>query len=240
MLPLYVLLAQSLTNLFRLIRTHRQWLQWSCAAFAIIWLAPSENFAPLRQKVLDLATCFVADCDKPTAIQHRQVRRAEMMEMRAIADWAKAPGSDGKPNTDPSAVFICDIRDGADSQFRMYSGRSIVSAGEDLSYLFYLAPDRLEKWAQVKLRQSRLWPPSPQKANIEQVNKFIDDLRDTPDRPDYQLVKDWYAIVRADAAPAGQEPIPAPANAWGSKLQLYHFTRTAAPTTSPTEKPIAD
>jgi hypothetical protein len=225
MLPLYVLLAQSLTNLFRLIRTHRQWLQWSCAAFAIVWLAPSDNFAPLRQKILDLATSFVAESDKPAALQHRQARRAEMMEMRAIADWARAIDKDGKPNTDPAAVFICDIRDSADSQFRMYSRRSIVAAGEDMSYLFYLSPDRLDAWSQTKLRQSRLVPPSPQKVNLDQVDKFIDLLRDMPDRPDYQQVRNWYAIFPADAAPPDAQPVHAPANAWGNMFQVYHFVR---------------
>ena len=50
LLPLYVLLAQGLVNLFRLVRVHRRLLQWCCIGLLLAWVVPSENLEQARQR----------------------------------------------------------------------------------------------------------------------------------------------------------------------------------------------
>ena len=127
MLPLYVLFAQALTNLFRLVRTHRFWLATACAAMLAAWIIPSDNFQVARHSLLDTATMFMNEVDKPAYVQRHHERSGERAELDTIARWAAA-------HTDASAVFFT-----TDIRFRMLSRRSIVASDEDIGYFYYVA-----------------------------------------------------------------------------------------------------
>ena len=91
LLPLYVLLAQGLTNLFRLVRTHRRLLQWACVAMMAAWMLPSPNLAQARLKVFEAADWVLSEPDKPKVLRDLEEDRQRRDELDAIAKWRRTP-----------------------------------------------------------------------------------------------------------------------------------------------------
>ncbi|MHC4986126.1 MAG: hypothetical protein ACYTFO_08230, partial [Planctomycetota bacterium] len=82
MVPMFVLLAQALTNLFRLAAKHRAGLQWLAAAVLVVYLGPSDNLRVARYAAWETATDFLPAERRPASVQrHRRHadRHAEMM-----------------------------------------------------------------------------------------------------------------------------------------------------------------
>ncbi|MDP7162394.1 MAG: hypothetical protein QF577_05125 [Phycisphaerae bacterium] len=184
MLPLYVLAAQTLTNLFRLSRRGRM-PRWACAALMVVWMVPAENLRVARHQVYEWGTAFMAAEDKPVRMQKRGERIRRGAELRRMAQWARH-------NTPVDAVFIVDS-----DEFRMWSRRSIV-AGHDVRWVLYLAPWRLERWMARSERQRRMLRPPVGKADTEALRRFTGDLAS---EPPWKNVKHWYVVLRGEVAP---------------------------------------
>ena len=212
MLPLYVLFAQALTNLFRLARRHRVWVRWACAAMAAAWLIPSENLRVARHAVYNAAASFMDEADKPLRIQEIQKGRQERIELARIAHWARDPD-----HTATNALFLTD-----DTEFRMLARRGILASADDVSFFYYMAPWRLESWSHMVRDQAAvIRPKAGAKADPHAMKRFADELAK---RPEYAAVGQWYAILKASAGPEQPEPIqPVTSEGWGKHYLLYRL-----------------
>jgi len=208
MLPLYVLLAQAITNLFRLVRTHRAAARWACAVLFAVWMVPSDNLRLVRHAAADLATAFLDEADKPSYILRHREQRAQRRELAAIGAWAA--GQRG-------AVFLTDR-----GEFRMLSRHPIVAGPNDARYLYYLAPGRLCGWLKRYKKQAELLHPSAGRADPEAIAQFVAEQIEGSDASDALAGRAWYAIVPAPASPAkpgSLEPVVDPG--WGAHYHVY-------------------
>ncbi|GAG14166.1 unnamed protein product, partial [marine sediment metagenome] len=207
MLPLYVMAAQTITNLFRLSRRGKM-VRWGCVGLLAVWMIPSDNLRVPRHGAYELMTAHVPEANIPARfrkrVRKRAGRRARRAELARIAQWARS-------NTSADAVFVT-----GEPEFRMLSRRSIV-AGQDVRWTFYLAPRRLAGWMARAERLRLLLEPPTGRADAEALHKFIIDLAGEQGTQ-WKGVDEWYAILDADAAPeesAWLKYVPAAENAWG-------------------------
>jgi len=206
MLPLYVLFAQALTNLFRLVRGHRDVLRWGCALFLAAWMLPSDNLRVGRHIVYEAATAFMADDRKPLRVQQLARKRRQRAELTEIARWARQ-------NTPAEAMFLTDRM-----EFRMMSRRSILACSDDVSYYYYVTPWRLGEWIDHLVRQKAVLSAPDGKSDGRTVAKFVADLR----AEGFEEVPGWYVILRAANAPETPEQLlPIKGGNWGVHYRLY-------------------
>lgn len=206
MLPLYVLFAQALTNLFRLARSHRHTLRWVCAAFLAAWMLPSDNLRIARHWAYENATSFLSDEMRPIRVQELRTRREARRELAEIADWARQ-------NTAIDAVFITD-----EAEFRMLARRSLAAAEEDVRYYYYATPWQLEEWMERIVAQRSALTSASGLADPNAMVDFAAALRSAG----VGTATNWYAIVPVSAAPPAPGPLEAvQAGAWGQHFLLY-------------------
>jgi len=216
MLPLYVLCAQTLTNLFRLSRGG-QMLRWGCLALMVIWMLPSDNFRVVRHGGYKLGTAFMNEQDKPIRIRKRAQRRQRRTEMVRIAEWARE-------NSSPKDIFITD-----DAAFRMLSRRSIVG-GDDVRWMFYLYPGELPLWLDRIGRIRRMLKTPGGKADAEAIYEFATDPRQVTT---WKSAEQWYVILPSEALVESDrlEPIRGPG--WGEHWSLVRIVRPEGPPAPP-------
>lgn len=208
MLPLYVLFAQALTNLFRLIRTHRVWVRWVCVALLAGWMLPSDNLRVLRYAALDTATMFMEEADKPRRVQKHHRRHNERVELAAIGRWARE-------NTRRDAVFVT----GKD-EFRLLGRRSIVASPDDVEHIYYCTPWELGEWADLVTRQRKVLHPPTGTVIPEALATFVAQLEQ---RPGLGGVKEWYTILSVSVAPEKNETLERVSGDWGKHYRLYRL-----------------
>lgn len=209
MLPLYVLFAQALTNLFRLVRTHGHWVRWACVIVMAAWIIPSDNFRLPRHKAMDMATSFMDAEDKPHSVIKHQDRAASRKEMRLLTEWLNL-------NSHKNAVIISDR-----SEVRMLSRRSMAACKDDIWYFYHLAPGRLEEWTARVQRQRELLRPAAARVDLTALGQFADDLAATSE---FNRAEQWYVITRASDAP--ETPVGANeilSECWGKYYRLYRL-----------------
>ncbi len=208
MLPLYVLFAQAVTNLFRLVRVHRTALRWACAAFFAAWMIPSDNLRVARHAGYDLATMFMEEDNKPLRVQELHDRQDRQADLIAIAQWARH-------NTSKDTVFLT-----TKAMFRMISRRSIVASSEDVHYYYYVTPWELDEWIErVRTQAAALRSPSG-RVNIQNIVQFIQDSKSGR----FKQVTDWYVILPIKKTPKNPAPLlPVEGAGWGKHYKLYRL-----------------
>ncbi|MCK4603047.1 MAG: hypothetical protein KAU28_11310, partial [Phycisphaerae bacterium] len=208
MLPLYVLFAQALTNIFRMVRTHRSWLRWLCAALMAAWIIPSDNFRLPRHAALDKATMFMKEADKPRRVRKHHDRIARRAELERVGQWARY-------NTDRNAVFLVDL-----PEFRMLSRRAIAACTDDLWYAYHLAPARLAEWtARIAEQRALLYPPTGT-ADLIALQRFADKLAATEM---FEEAEGWFVVLRADVTPEKTTIEEIEPDGWGRFYRIYRL-----------------
>ena len=209
MLPLYVLFAQALTNLFRLSGRHRKSLRWACAVMLAAWLLPTDNLRIARHAVYDGYDAIMRRTEKaeePRTVRRHQLQQARHAELAVIAQWART-------QSDQKAAFIIDRAD-----FRMMARRAIVASDEDARAFYYMSPSRLEAWDEQVTREKALLkgPIDP-----ESLRRFVADLSGSEE---WEGVPAWYVVVTAGVAPgdgAMMREVLSPG--WGRHYRLYRL-----------------
>lgn len=210
MLPLYMLLAQGLTNLFRLFATQRWLLRWACAALLILWIGPAENLRVPRHALAEAVTSTLEEDDKPRYVRRHREQRQQQDELLAISRWARE-------NTPRSSVFVTDML-----QFRMRSRRAITASRGDLVYVFYLTPHRLDDWSErVRRQQRQVHSPPTGQVEPAAIRAYASDLaRDKL----LTTAEQWYVILDANVSPIEQGPLqPVVSEKWGRSYRLYRL-----------------
>ncbi len=237
LLPLYALLAQGLVNLFRLIRMNRRLVQWCCIGLLAAWMIPSENMEQARQKAYMTLGKFLGEQDKPRQLRGIEDEAQRQEELRNIADWAGSGGHGaklrGRPcKPDPASVFVTDR-----TEFRILSRRPIVTAGDDVRFIYYLVPWRvkdgqagpalsIERWLELYDRQKHLLQGT---ADNDALRQFLTDLAAVED---IGQVKQWYIVVDTsvlDFNPAKygslQNVAEVVSDHWGKQYRLYQVDK---------------
>lgn len=237
LLPLYVLLAQGLVNLFRLIRVNRRLIQWCCIGLLAAWMIPSENMELARQKGYLALGKFLGEQDKPRQLRDIEDKAKGQLELSAIADWARSGGQDakllGRPcRPDASSVFVTDH-----TEFRILSRRPIVTAGDDVRFIYYLVPWRIEddgasptltieRWLKLFGIQKRLLQGAADDASLRE---FLIDLTA---QDEIRQIRQWYIIVDTsviDFNPAKlgslQNVAEVVSDHWGKQYRLYRVDK---------------
>jgi hypothetical protein len=211
--PLYVLLAQALTSLFRLLRTHRTLARWGCAVLLGAWLIPADNLRIARHMVANLATAFMEEADKPAYVLRYKDHEARARELDAIGRWA-APRE--------GSLYITDR-----PEFRVLARRPIVAGPNDARYFYYLTPGRLEGWVRRFHDQEQLLHPSTGRADGEAIAQFVADL--LAKDPTLKPVTEWYVILRAAVVPERPGPLLlVEGPGWGQHYRLYRVRSSAS------------
>jgi len=225
MLPLYVLLGQAATNLFRLLRTHRTLLRWALAVLLAAWMIPSDNLRIARWRLSELSTSFLSEEDKPNYVLRHREKEDSRRELAAIADFAgERPGS----------MYITDR-----GEFRILARRPIVAGPDDVRYLYYLAPWRLGEWLDRYRRQEELLGPPAGTTDGDAVARFVKDLIAQDQR--LADVSDWYVLLRAQTAPKQPGPLePVESSDWGRYYKLYRVGELESPASGPASGPASD
>lgn len=206
MLPLYVLFAQALTNLFRLVRVHRGALRCACAVFLAAWMIPSDNLRVARHIGYEVGTIFMEPDRKPPRVQELRAKRRKQMELEAIAHWARS-------NTDKRAGFLT-----SEVEFRMMSRRTIVVSSDDVKYYYYVTPWELREWIDRVNRQKAAMRLSGGRVGSREIVRFVEELSEG----DFKGVTEWYAILPAKNAPQPSAPLHAISpEGWGEHYRLY-------------------
>jgi len=206
MLPLYVLFAQALTHLFRIVRAHRYTLRWACAAFLVVWMLPSDNLRVLRHWAYDAAAAVVDDEHTPLRVQELRTRAARQRELAAVADWARHA-------TPVDAVFITE-----EAEFRMLAQRGILAAEEDLRYYYYVTPWQLQDWVDRVVAQAAALRSPAGRVEPQALADLAVRFAPRPPGPPPQ----WYAIIPAAAAPEPAAPLEeVTGSGWGTHYRLY-------------------
>jgi len=212
MLPLYVLFAQALAGLFRLMRSHRALLQTACAAVLAAWMIPSDNMRGARHALYELGTALMSEEDKPRRVQKLHEQKVEDGELAAIARWAAA-------NTPPGAVFLTDRY-----EFRALARRGIVAGEADGRCLYYVNPSKLGRWFQRLEKTSALLHPCVGKLSGKDISEFLGGLAK---QGELQAGGPWYAIIPARGASEDQGCMaPETSGNWG---QHYRLCRAIPP-----------
>ncbi len=203
---LYMLFAQALTYLFRIVRRSRRYLRWACAILLIAWMLPSDNLRFVRHGIYNLTTVFLDEADKPIRVQELQDRARRNAELSALADWARK-------ETDRGAVFITD-----QEMFRMQGRRSIFVNREDVHYFYYLAPWLLGDWTDQVMRQYHwLSDPLNAKALTAEVNRLAAEKS-------YEGAPEWYVLLPRRT---GTEDVGSlkeiPSEKWGQYWRVFRI-----------------
>lgn len=207
MLPLYVLLAQTITNLLRMLRSHRALVRWGCVALTAAWMIPSDNVRVLRHAALDTATMFMDEADKPGNVQRHHERDNRQRELAAIADWARE-------HSDAGAMFITDRM-----EFRMMARRSILVGEDDVNCIYRLAPGELPQWQRWVFRQHLLLH-GPQAGDPKALAALVKELAG---ERHFKSVREWYVVLPAAAQKnPGKETSPEKKK-WGGCYKLYRL-----------------
>lgn len=210
MLPLYVLFAQTLTNLFRMVRGHRVWVRWACVALAAVWIAPSDNFRVLRHRIYFLATSFMPAEDTPLRVRELRAQAERRDELRRIGAWARRDG-----DVPVRSLFLFD-----DPAFRMLSRRGLYASPSDALFYYYAAPARLDDWARRIRRQDRLLHArSGAKVSLAELRAYAED-RAGASR--YADVRRWFAVLRVEDAPPPEHAEPISGD-WGEHYRVYRL-----------------
>jgi len=204
MLPLYVLFAQALTHIFRMVQHNRGYLRWFCAAMMVAWMLPSNNLRPLRHWLYSAASVTMDEAHKPARVQELAERKRKGAELKALASWARG-------NTDPRTVFLTDS-----SQFRMLARRSIYVCSDDVRPFYYLAPQLLPKWAGQVLAQYR-WLGEP----IDE-SSIVNGVAGLRKLRKFRGVPEWYILLPARPGRENLHQLrPVTSKAWGQHWQVY-------------------
>lgn len=210
MLPLYVILAQALTHLFRMVQKHRRYLRYAFGLILIAWMLPSDNLRLVRHKLYGLATSFLDESHRPMRVQEINEQAAEDAELQALASWA---GS----QTDRDALFVT-----GQCEFRMFSRRGILACRDDIRMFYYLAPWLLGEWNDLLLKQYRWLNPPFDPRNLY---THISSLAATPP---YRGVPEWYVLVSAKIPTADVLPLQEiHSDRWGA---YWRVLRVVVPT----------
>ena len=241
MLPLYVLLAQGLVNLSRLWRAHRRLLGWTLALMAAAWILPSDNFMPARRYLYALAGSVMKEQVQPTRFVALQEQAQRHRELRAIAHWARggviaddpadalathetaATGPTTQPDVDvppePSSpegspLFLTD-----QAEFRLHSRRAILAAPEDVRFMYYLTPGRLDEWVRRYAQQQRLLSGAADNAELTEFFVHLSLQRDL------SVVTEYYVVLDASRAVEKYPALePVKSARWGKHWKLYRVT----------------
>jgi len=133
MLPLYVLFARALTQVFRILeKKYRHLLRWVMAGVIVGWMLPSDALRPARYGLYRLAamTPIGQNSLKINDIMERKAKRQELVN---IARWQNK-------NCVNSFVYI------DDPKYRLNSGQAILTCREDFIYYYLLLPSQLQQW----------------------------------------------------------------------------------------------
>ncbi len=213
LLPLFVMLAQGLTNVFRLVR-YRHVTQWLCVIAALVWLLPSPNLRVARQRGLTAATSVLDPSERPANVRRHQDRAEQRAELARIAQWARE-------NTSTHAVLLAD-----DATFRMLSRRSIFAAKDDLPYFYALAPHELGEWlVDVQLQSALLNPPGG-RGNPEAIRDFVDRIAAMPR---HVGVTEWYILLSKDVTFESPGSLERAAEIGRSRWYQLYRINTASP-----------
>ncbi len=208
MLPLYVIFAQALTHLFRIVRKHRVYLQYAFGLFLLAWMLPSDNLRQARHALYAASTHFMDESDRPMRIQEIAEQKAEERELASIADWA---GS----QTSINAIFVTD-----QNQFRMLARRGIILCRDDIRLFYYLAPWMLGEWTDLLLQQYQwLHPPYAPEKLRDAISTFART-------PPYQNVPEWYVLLPADSSSSSANLSPLqeiPSDRWGKYWRVFRL-----------------
>jgi hypothetical protein len=238
MLPVFVLFAQATVSLFRLFRAHRVLLGCAAGVLLAAWMLPSENLRGIRYGVMDTVTMYMPEPDRPRGAQRHHENFNKFQELVAIGSYARQ-------NTDRRAVFVTDL-----SEFRMWGRRSVVACPDDVKYMYYLAPGRLDDWLDHLLLQRALLNGKPDPDYLSQAHRknwidivlrqraipngradpaalaaFIDQLsRQEP----FTGASQWFVILDTDESPdsPGAFEIVTQGN-WGQYYRLYRLKSPA-------------
>jgi len=195
-LPLYALLANALTTLFRILRGHRALARWGCALFMAAWMAPSDNFRAPRYALTDTLTMFVQKEErKPRYVQKHHERFQEWREMRSIANWARQA-------TAADAIFVCES-----AELRFRSQRSVLAAREDMDCVYRFAPEGLATWVRALERQRKALDAGAPEALVTLASE-------PPPAPNPSEPSAWYVVLRP-TDPASRELPNVPTQGWG-------------------------
>jgi len=208
MLPLYAFAAQTLANLFRLSRRGHT-LRWVCVALTASWMLPSDNLRVVRHWGYEVGTAFMDQQDKPLRLRKRLQRAHRRAELRKIALWARE-------NTDVDDIFIAD-----NAEFRMLSRRSMI-CGDDVRWVFYLAPGYLPEWMERTGELRKMLRSSGGKADAEAIYLFASDPKHTAT---WRGAKNWYAVIDSDADPQSDRFETVFGEGWGDHWRLVRIIR---------------
>ena len=107
-------------------------------------------------------------------------------------------------------------------EFRLYSRRAILAATEDVRFLYYLTPWRIEEWVRRYAQQQRILSGAAD--NLE-VTIFFDHLAL---QNDLVFVSDYYVILDATIAAEKYPALePVKSDRWGKFWRLYRVTGMA-------------
>lgn len=227
MLPIYVLVAQGLTSIFRLMRTHRHMVRWICALLAALWLLTSDNLRVARHAAQDAATLFIQDADKPRSVRRHRRQRRERAELIAIAQWARR-------NTDVHAVFVV-----GDPEFRILARRSIVASRFDARAIFYLTPWHLDELMERANLQDRLLNP---KQGDRLPAEQLDFVKKLATQEEFCEADEWFLIVGGGVIVENIEMLAQVSSEdesarWGEHYRLYRIQLPARPEPGPGTRP---
>ncbi len=206
-LPLYVFFAQAAVHLFRQTRRHRTWVRAGLFLFAVVYLGCSFNTRTVRHMVQEAILALGWDGpdgpEQPSPpapeppqpprpwreILRHDLRSGRARELESLAQWAR-----DERHTPRNALFITDRE-----EIRLHARRSILCAADDVRYLFHLAPQELQPWAErFREQQERLRPREGHPASAERIVRFVDEHRP----PLVALPIPSYVLLRRETAPA--------------------------------------
>lgn len=225
LLPLYVLLGQGVVNLFRLVGKNRRLVQWACIALAVAWMVPSDNLEWVRQKGYLALSKFLSEPNKPRQLRKIEDDAQRQRELECIADWARNGGHGAKlrgqlRRADAASLFITDR-----TEFRILARRPIVAAADDVRFLYYLQPARIEQWRSRYDLQQHLLNGTPDEASLRE---FFAGLTGE----ETGMVKQWYIL--ADTSVTEYDPIKygslqnvaeVTSPDWGKQYRVYWVDR---------------
>ncbi len=205
MLPLYVLLAQALTNLFRIVRTHRWLVRWVCAAALAAWMAPSENLQVARHWAYDAATSFVRPADRPARVRELDERKQARRELAAAGRYIRMHAPTG-------AVLVTD-----QAEMRLLARRSLVAERSDVGYYYALAPSRLDEWRRRLAAQTAILALPPRPEEMDRFRRALASESDAPrDVP-------WLVLLPARLHSPEAEPWEVRNDSWGRFFRVYRI-----------------
>lgn len=133
MLPLYVLFARALTQVFRILeKKHRHLLRWAMAGVMIGWMLPTDAFRPMRYGLYSL-TALTPIGQNSLKINDILERKARRRELANIAKWQNGHCTN-------SFVYV------DDPKYRLNSGQAILNCPEDFICYYQLAPSQISRW----------------------------------------------------------------------------------------------